>query len=222
MSFVDEQLRAQQVNQTVSTVTAGLKQVAEMIEVSPEAAAVGLQALLLTLDTMPAGKEFHDEVKQTLEQLIEQAKQPKPDKPDLKMLKIEIEQQKVQMEGQKQQLEAQAKWRELDRKDAELQLKAGTEQFQLQLTEQLETFLAQLEAQRVQIEQFKAQMQARESEMEEIRLAREVDVAAYQAAVETAKEMPPEPVSAPPVVNVINVKGGEPSLPPITPLIGGL
>lgn len=230
MSFVDEQLRSHQANQAVQTITQGLKEISQMIQISPQAAAVGLQALLLTLDTMPAGKKFQDDVKQTLEALIEQAKQPPPEEPpppDYQMMMIQIEQQKVQNDGMKAQLENQNKQRELERKEYELQLKSGTEtagmqlkQYQAQTEEVMQRFLAELEAQRVAIEQFKAQMAARESEMEEIRLAREVDAKTYEAAVTTAKETDPKEVT-PPILNVINIdKTPEPpSLPDIMPML---
>lgn len=238
MSFVDDQLRINQTNQTVKVITAGLKEVAQMIQISPQAATVGLQALLLSLDAMPAGKEFQDEVKQTLQELIEQAKQPPaptPPPPDYELLKIQLQQQKAQMdaqlEQQKLQLEMQAKMRDLDRRDYELQLKAGSdvadnrlEQLKETYEQQLEQFMAQLEAQRVAIEQFKAQMQARESMMEEIRLAREVDAKAYQVAVETAEQNPPQEPT-PPVLNVINVQGDstpDAVLPVVNPVIDPL
>lgn len=231
MSFVDEQLRATQVNNAVKAMTAGLKEVSQMIEISPQAAAVGLQALLLSLDTMPAGKEFHDDVKQTLQALIDQAKQPKqpaPPPPDYEAMKIQVQQQKLQIEAQRDQMSAQIQTREADRKDYEIQLKAGAdaaaqqleqyklslEQARLQTEGQLQTFLAQLEQQRVQIENFKAQMQARESEMEEIRLAREAEVEQYKAAVETAQAQPPAEPTPPQIINIT-----PPAMPPINVVV---
>lgn len=229
MSFVDEQLRAQQVNAAVQTMTAGLKEVSQMMEISPQAAAVGLQALLLSLDTMPAGKDFHDEVKQTVQALIDEAKKPKeppPPPPDYEAMKIQVQQAKVDADNMKAQMGMQAQMRDLDRKDYELQLKAGTDQakvqldqYKAQLEQVMQDFMMQLESQRVQLEQFKAQVQARESEMEEIRLAREVDVKAYQAAADSAKQTEPES-AVPPVVNIINTTSPEPPATPILPIMG--
>lgn len=227
MSFVDDQLRAQQIGQVVQSVTAGLKEVASMLEISPQAAAIGLQALLLSLDTMPAGKKLTDGIKQTVEDLIEQAKnppEPPPPPPDYEAMKIQVEQQKIQAQSMRDQMDAQAKMRELDRKEYELQLKSGElvakqqlEQYQMQLQRYVEETMIQLESQRVQIEQFKAQMQARESEMEEIRLAREVDLQAYQAAADSAKVTEPESAT-PPVINIINAAAPEPPKAEILPV----
>ena len=224
MSFVDDQLRAQRVNEAVQTMTAGLKEVAQMMEISPQAAAIGLQALLLSLDTMPAGKSFYDAVKQTIESLIEQAKnppEPPPPPPDYEAMKIELEQQKIQAQVMRAQMQLQAQMREADRKDWELQLKAGTdstkmqlEQYKANLESMVQQFMMQIEAQRVQIEQFKAQMQARESEMEEIRLAREVEAKQYAAAVQAMQTQPPPEPTPPQIINV-----QPPAMPPINVVV---
>jgi hypothetical protein len=226
MSFVDEQQRAYKTQQAAQVLTNGLDKVYKMLEMSPDYAAVGLQALLLSLNAISPGKEFEDSVKKSVNALIEKAQAPKPEQPpppDYEMLKIQVEQQRLQ-------LDAQTKMRDLDRKDFQVQLKAQETDAKLQIasmeaqvkaqSEQfgqvLQRFMAELDAQRVAVEQFKAEIQAKESMMEEVRLASEVDAKMMEASQpKTEKEGGGEKGGAPGVVNVIQL----PSTPEM-PILG--
>jgi hypothetical protein len=238
MSFLDDQLRAAKINDGVATLSRGLEQIAQMVQTSPDYANVALQALLLSLEAMGLGKEFEDMVRASVAVLIQKAMnppQPPPPPPDYEMLKIQVEQSKVQSQSI-------AKQRELDQAEMKLQLQSGElaaqnnvemmkaqteaqrlqiEGFKAQLDDVVQHFMMQVEGQRVQIEQYKAEQQARESQMEEIRLAREVEVKQYAELVKAAQtqgpaETPPpqifniQPAAMPPINLAIDAKQGLP------------
>lgn len=213
MSFLDQQLKQQRVNQAVTTVTEGLKTVAQMSAGDPTFIPVGLQAVLLSLEPLEAGKQFQDGVKKAVAQLMEAKQNPpeQPPAPDYEAIKIELQQQKIATD-------AAIKQKELEQKELKLALDAQSAvadnqlaKFKAEMDATVQEFAMQIEAQRLQIENFKAQMAARESEMEEIRLAREVDIESMRSAVELAKNQPPAEAKAPQIINV------QPqTIPPIT------
>lgn len=213
LSFLDQQLKAQQVSQAAQTVTAGLREVAQMAQSTPDYAAAGLQTVMASLEAMPAGKQFQDATKKAFDALMEKVKNPpqQPPPPDYEKMKMELEQQKAGNTAQLQQYELGLKERELGLKERQMVVDAQLEQIKEGFNQQLETMLAQLEQQRVQIEGFQAQMQARESEMEEIRLAREADLKTYQEAVKTAQTTAPAEPTPPMIVNLPPIQ-----TPPIT------
>lgn len=223
MSFADEQMRAQQVGQAVQAIMSGLEKVAQMAQISPDFARVGLQALLYSLDTLSVGKEFSGQVKQSVNALLEKMSQSNdaPPPPDYAQMQLQLQQQDMQ-------IRAQQKERELQIKEMETSLKAQKQeqdaqemmhthqlqQYQLQMDTQLNQYAMQLEAQRVQIEQFRAQLQAQESQMEEVRLAREADA---KIVSEQNKMMMGTRAKEPQVqINIDNGKQ-EGVLPPIYP-----
>jgi hypothetical protein len=205
LSFLDQSLKLQQINQAAQTVTTGMQTIAQMSSGDPTFIPAGLEVLLITLEHMDAGKKFTDSVSNTVKQLMEAKKNPPeqpPPPPD-------YEAQKLELQGQKQAIEAQKIAREQDRKDYELQLKAQKQDseiqlagFETQLNNAVANFSMQMEAARIQIEDFKAQMQARESEMEEIRMAREVDAKSYSDAVQAAQSNAPAEVQPPQIINI--------------------
>lgn len=214
MSFVDEQLRSQQMSQAVQAVTGGLKDVAQTAKADPQIARASLQALLASLETFgPSGMQFQDQVKGALEQIIEAAENPpqSPPPPDYEMLKIQNEQMKLQQAGQIKSQELILEERRLALEERKEIVGEQLEQIQTQFQQQLDSALLQIENQRVSIEQFKAQVQANESQMEEIRLARETDLKTYSDAVMAAQNTAPsEPV--PPQIIQVN----PPAMPPIS------
>lgn len=111
MTFVDQGLKTQRVNAAVTTVTQGLKQAADMLEISPDYANIAMQAILLSLDQSDIGVKFKAPVKAAVEALItkqeEAAKDPQPPAPDPAMLKIEWEKEKFNLEAPLKQLELQ-------------------------------------------------------------------------------------------------------------------
>lgn len=197
MSFSDDRARAQKAQAAGELVTMALEKIAQMMQLDPSAAAVALQAVLMSLDAISPGKEMEDALRASVNALMEKAKNPPPAQPP----PPDYEQMKLNILNQKQQTEAFKVSRDLDRKDFEMQLKqakleieaqktnaaTALEEYRLQVDQELQNFLASLERQRVEIEQFKAEMQARESEMEEVRLAREADTNQVTAILETQK-----------------------------------
>ena len=213
MSFLDQQLKQQRVNQAVQTVTTGLKTVADMSQGDPTFLPVGLHAVLLSLEHLEAGKQFQEGVRKAVESLI-QAKENPPETPP----PPDYEQMKIELAAQKQSNEAAFKQKELEQKELKLALDAQKQvndsqldKFRAEMERQVQEFAMQIEAQRLQIEGFNSQMAARESEMEEIRLAREADVESMKSAVELASKQAPAEAQAPQIINV-----QPPSIPPIT------
>ena len=220
MTFVEEEQRAFKAQQVTQTLTAGLEQIYKMLELSPDYAATGLQALLLALNAISPGKEFEDSVKKSVTALIQKAQEPKPEKPP----EPNVDLMKVQIESQRLQLDTQVKTRDLERKELQVQFK-NQENLQkqqvsalenqvkaqnIQFDNQISQFMAELEAQRVAIEQFKAGMSAKESQMEEIRLAAEVEAKIMEASKEEPEERGEEKGSG--VTNIINLPS-VPSMP---------
>jgi hypothetical protein len=101
--------------------------------------------------------------------------------------------------------------------------RVGLEEARVMIEQQgavLDSQRLQLEQAALQIEQFKAQVQASESMLEEIRLAKETDLATYEQAVGTAEKSSPEAPAAP-NINIINVPAKS-EAPKIVPIIPGV
>ncbi|RLC81744.1 MAG: hypothetical protein DRI61_03445 [Chloroflexi bacterium] len=196
LSFIDEQLKADKTSIAVQTLTQGLDKVAQMVETSPEFAQVGLQALLMSLESLSPGDKFEEGIRRAIDGLIEKSKEPPPPPPDYEQMKIEVKQHQNQIKEFEAQSKAQKDQADFQIKQAKFQLdtqkqvhkqemdqiNVQVEQFKVGMEAQLQQFMMQieqqrvgLEAQSVKIEEFKAGMQAAESKMEEIRLAREAD-----------------------------------------------
>lgn len=232
MSFVDEQLKASQMNQAIQTVTAGMKEIAQTAQYDPDFAQVSVVAVLQSLETiMPAGKEFMDGIEQATKKLFEKMENPPPPPPpppDYEQMKLQIKHGELQLKAQAQQMEGfklqsenAAKTKELQQKDYKLALDAqqqrSTEQIEnirLMLDKSLQDFMMQIEAhkanmeqQSVDIESFKAKILANEAMMEEVRLAREADAHILQTIADSQRSTSAEllqrqSVVPPPQVNV--------------------
>ena len=212
MSFLDDQLRAQKMTAGTTALIRGLEQVAQMGQASPEFAAVALTALLLMLESLGVSKEFEDMTRSAVGALIEKLKNPPPPPPpppDYEMMKIQVAQMKAQGQIMARQRELdQAEWRMQLQQDqanmkaqndaAEVQVKA----FKAQLDEVVQTFMMQIEGQRLALDDFKADMAARESQMEEVRLAREADVEEYKA-INGLEEVEAPESTTPPIINIV-------------------
>lgn len=211
MSFLDQQLRFQRAGTAMQSVTQGLQAIAEAAKIHPAFAAVGVKALLTSLETMQVGRQFEEGVAQAAQQLLQQLQQPPqqpPPPPDYEAMKL-------QLQGQKQQMDMMLEGRKLQQKEQELAIKAQSEnvsnslkQLELQLQQQAQQMAMALEAQRVQIEEYKAKIQAAESEMEEIRLAHDSDNERVRTLLEAQKPIE----STPPQVIAVQ----SPSGPPVT------
>lgn len=184
MNFVDEQMRFEQSQAVAQTVMSGLSAIAQAAKEDLGYGVLGLKILLSTLEHMPGGKAFQDEVKQTVEQFIEKLSQPQEPQPNID-----------------QRL-----------KEYELTLK----NYQDNIDNSLQQFMAQLESRRVANETLRAQVDAAEKRMEEIRLAREVELKQLEL-LKPQNCTPTEQIAQPPqVINVqtppinVNVEASKP------------
>lgn len=206
MAFIDQGMRAQQMNAVAQTVINGLKESANMLQIDPEFAKAAMQTVLATLENLELGKDFVDTVKGAVNTLMQSkmTAQPPPPPPDYEGLKVKLA-------DQQQQIDASLKSRELDQRQTQMDRDEMDREFQRQveeirlgfearntaLEEKLEQFNEIIQTQTNSIEAFKAQMNAAESAAEERRLAQEAEM---QALKETT--IPAEPVPAPPPVIV--------------------
>ncbi len=234
MNFVDEGLRASQMNSAVQTVTNGMKEIASTAEINQDFAAVSVSAVLSALEViMPAGKSFQDGVKkaaQTLLEKIQNPAPPPPPPPDYEQMKLQIQNQALQLKGMEMNQKAVDKDREMSlkeyqiqseqaRKDYEITLKNQEQQAQLQIQEmrleldkimqdftmQIKSSETQLQSGYLMIEDFKAKMQAAESKMEEMRLAREADANAIATLSQAQATAAPLQESKQPQV-IVNIE----------------
>jgi hypothetical protein len=197
MTFVNEQMKSEQMNQVAATLTNGFTQISQMAQIDPAIAGVALQALLSSLEAMPLGRKFQEGVSKAGGQLLDKLQNPPPPPPpppDYEAMKLEIQSQKNQIQAQKNEAESMLKDREIrvnemlvslkeveifnkQAKEAqEIELKA----VRLQLDKAIESFMMQIEsvktsfeANRIQLEEYKTIKMAEEAAMEENRLARE-------------------------------------------------
>jgi len=215
MSFSDQQLRHQRANTALDAVSKGLQAVSEMSQIDPQFAAVELQAVLASLETLQAGKQFTDSMQKAGEALLQKLQnppEPPPPPPDYEKMKLEIA-------AQKTQIDAELKSRDLDIKQTSAIVESqkataevALERMRMDMEAQVQGIALQLETQRVQIEDYKAKLQAAESQMEEIRLAHEAESERMRAMIEAGSEETKEPqqAQAPQIINV-----QPPSIPPI-------
>ena len=239
MTFIDDHMQAQKVTQTISTLMNGLDKISQMVKAEgPEYAAVGLQALLMSLEVLSPGKEFEETARKSVESLIQKANNPPPPPPDYEKLKIEVRAQENSIEAFAEQAKAAAKQRELEQKEMKLALdaqrqvteaqdKAADNQldwFKAKLEESVQNVMVQFEGQRVVIEQQRFQLDAMNSQvenqekmMEEGRLATDTKLEtlrilldSQQPAAEAQPVEQPQPivVQAPPV-NVYTGSGAK-------------
>lgn len=203
MNFVDQGLRAYQMQQATQTVTTGMREIAQTAEIDPDFARVSVTAVLHALETMmPAGKEFSQSIHQVSQKLFDKMDNPPPPAPpppDYEGLKLQIQSQDMQLKQQVAMADAQRKNKELAQKDFELQVKlqessrkVNQEETRIALdaayqdfTMQMEAFDAKIKQAELGIEQYKARVLATEAMLEETRLAKEQEVAAVNALIES-------------------------------------
>lgn len=166
LSFVDQQLKARATAEATRILNEGLQQIVNVLQIDPAAGAVGLKALLMSLETLNPGREFIDEVEQLVNSLIEKAKaaaeNPPEPLPDYEMLKVQIEQGKLQNDQIKLQLDGAKQQLEQYKAEVETQEKArklGQDDFKNQLEAQRTGAETQLELQRIQIESMGQQLE---------------------------------------------------------------
>jgi hypothetical protein len=215
MSYLDRRLARNEMQQTSNVIMEGMKSLASMAQGDPTFLPAGGKILMSVLERMEYAKDFQDDVKGTIDKLIQAKMQPQQPGPDYEQMKIQLQQAEVERKGAADQLKAQIEGAKIKQKDFELVLKQQDMSFEQKLTalreafnKEIEGYLAGLEGARVQIEEFKARMQAAESQMEEIRLAREAETQQIATIMDSQKVIEEKQNAAPP--QIINV-----STPPV-------
>lgn len=237
-SFSNDQLISKQRTEVVNTLLAGIEKLNALIaqKAPPAYVSTALKALLLTMDGIPGGSKFQDEITQIVNELSQAAKAPVTTPPpvDYEQLKIQLQQAQLQLKANELQLKAsdqnsknQLKLREIDSntqlKVQSQQVNAQSESMQMQLDSLLtnlkqreQLFNEQLAQAYLQLDQFKAQMSANESMAEEERLA-------FDSQTNMITAQKPEPIpqpATPPATIIINNKSEPPQ--PEVPLLFGL
>lgn len=210
MSFVDEQLRAQQMANAVDAVTRGIDMATKAAQTSPKMAGVALSAVLYSLETLAFGKQFQDGMKGALEGLVEELQnppQPPPPPPDYEGMKLQLQSQELQFKAMqeqnktallsaKQASEADRSMKELQIKGYELQLKQANQQnsnLHEQVALSLQQYKVQVEeshsAAKIQMEQMKANF---EQQVQQAMLAieeRDIRLQEFEAQIRAQERM---------------------------------
>ncbi len=211
LTFLDQQLKEQQIAKASQTLTTGLQAIAQTAEQGPEFVAAGLTILLESLDSMALGKRFIDASKKAVDALLNKISNPPPPPPpppDYEMLKIQSLQAKQATDNFKVQSELMVKQREQDRKDYETQVETQNLSFKqqiegmgAQLDQRIQQFVEFIESQRLQIEQYKVRLDEQEKFIEESRLANEQQIEKFNAIQDRNTELQqPAAMQAPIIV----------------------
>lgn len=208
LSFVDEQIRANETAAVSQTVMQGFQNIAQTMQINPQAGAVLLRVMLHLLEITPTGRDIQEETKNVVDSMIEQAMQPPPQQPP----PPDYEMMKIQLQSQKQQVDAALKSRDIEVKQLKAMLENQKDQADFSLNKQMQDFLMQIEAIRIQIDQFKAQAAVAESAQEERRLAEQVGNERFVAMLEaqTKRLLGPDGEGKGPPIVVNNVMSPKP------------
>lgn len=179
----DEDAEKQRRTEFMQVMNQTLVSLNEMITVQPAAAPFAAQLLKFAMAPFRAGRELEGAVEEFADQMVEQAKQPKPN-PEAEALQAEHElkreelQSKVQIEAAKLQADQQGQEEERQAKAEEHQAKMA----ELQAKIEMERQKAQLELQKLQME-----IAAKQEELQIKRETMQVDAQAkaQQAQIQT-------------------------------------
>lgn len=180
----------------------GLSQIASVAGTAPEFVPAMLKILMGTLSTLDMGREYEDETRGAIEQLMASKNQPAgPPPPDYEGMKLQIENQKLMLKNQELSHKQQKDYADYQLKQMEFQLKSQM----ASVANWAEQVRVQLESKGVQIDEFKAEQIAWEGQAEEQRMM----IEANARMVEAYK---PHPQEAP---GAVIVNQGAPAAPPL-------
>lgn len=152
---INEQWRKRQATDLANTLTKALESTAKVAETQPELAATELSVLKHLIGEFSDGKLYIDEIQDSIQQVIDRVKQPKPPEFDAMAAKAQFDGQKLQLDDQFRKLELQtstqleiAKLQQKSRQDSFAQqleqIKLGMQQNQDQAT--LQTMITKLQS----------------------------------------------------------------------------
>lgn len=126
---MNQQAEVESRNYLAKVLFDGVQGVGAAIEKSPALGAIMAQTVMYVIRGIRDGKQIEGALEPVLQQMIEQAQQPKPQQPDPAIAKAQMD---AQMQQQKMQMEMQVQQAKMQLQQAELQIKAATLQVQLQ------------------------------------------------------------------------------------------
>jgi hypothetical protein len=157
MVQMDEQQEKSERLEFVNTFTGYLEKVVPALKENPELAPLAVSILKFGVSGFKVGKTMEGMIDQMLDQMVKQASQPQPPKPDPEMAKVQGQQQLEQVKLQNaQQLAQQKAQNDAAVEQSAQQAQAQQNQHQNELEAARARQQQQLDA---QLEQFKAQMQ---------------------------------------------------------------
>ncbi len=166
MIQMDEAQEKQDRTQFLDAVGSFLEKALPMVQQSPQAAPIVVGLLKFGVTGFKIGKTVEGMIDSALDQMIKQAAQPQPEKPDPEMLKVQAQ---MQLEDKKMQ-NAQALQQQ--QVQADMQVQTNEQQVQAQQNAHQQQLEAQRDAQQAQIDaQLEQQRQQYEGALEQQRIA---------------------------------------------------
>jgi hypothetical protein len=155
---IDEQAEQRARTEMLAAVGSYLKEALPVVQQAPQLAPMLVEMMKFGVTAFRVGKSIEGVIDETLDQLRQQAKEPKEPPPDPEMMKVQAEQQANQMRMQMEQQQEQA------RVQADMAIANARAQAEMQIEQQRMAMEARFEqekqAREMQMEQMKAQMQA--------------------------------------------------------------
>lgn len=220
--LIDEDVDKQQAGELAQAIGGLLDRIGQLTDQNPEGVPLAAELMQFVISKYRGGKEFQDKIQKQIEGMTAaaqkrtaQAGQP-PEPTPFEQFQMQMAQNDQQLKGMTQQLKGQKdmqeiglKHRDLERREFEVQIEAQAqtqglmlEQQELQLKQIVAQFTMQIDQAQVVINDFKARAQAAESQAEEIRLARDTEISAIRAMIETQKVQMPQDAQAPMIINM--------------------
>lgn len=127
---INEQWKKKQAVELANTLTKAMESTAQVAETQPELAKTELKVLKHLIGEFSDGKLFVDEIQDSIQEVIDQAMQPKQPEPNIDLEKLKMEGQRLGAENQFKQMQMQL---EINLEYAKLQQKAQQDNITNQL-----------------------------------------------------------------------------------------
>jgi len=234
--LIDEDTDKAQALEFAQALTGMIEQIGATGQNMPEALPLLMKLVDHTISKFRGGKEFQKDIQQTMGGIMQSAQQraaqaqggeqPSPmDQFEMQITQAEMQMKQMgqQIQQQKDQAELALKGRELEVKQMEAQIQAqagyaeqSLEQQKFQFMQVLEQYRMQFENARLMLEDYKARAMVAEKQAEEIRLARDTEMAQLRMMIEAGKPATAPQAQTPMVINLpeipvnVNVDGRAP------------